>query len=122
MATNNAENFKFKVVSTGNSDVDGRKPCKLVRVTLEKVCAWIDAKKLDKAVTEELKKSAGTYPENALETWLKNFGTHVSRARRLLAKRGKPAQTSPGLEDIKPKPSPEADEGLGAAPTNPEFD
>ena len=122
MATNNAENFKFKVVSTGNSDVDGRKPCKLVRVTLEKVCAWIDAKKLDKSVTDELKKSAGTYPENALETWLKNFGTHVSRARRLIAKRGKPAQASPGLEDIQAKPAIDADDDLGAAPTNPEFD
>ena len=98
MSVRNTEGFKFTVVSTGNADVDSRKSTNLRHTTLDSMLRAIDAKSMDEQVKEELKKMAKGYPEQALESWKKNFNLHVQRARQKVRDRNKP----------RPAPEPES--------------
>ena len=90
MSVRNTEGFKFSVVTTGNADVDSRKPTKLRHTTLDSLLRAIDGKQMDEQVKEELKRMAKGYPEQALESWKKNFNLHVQRARQKVRERNKP--------------------------------
>ena len=81
MSTNNTENLKFKILTTGKEDFDNRQKSNFKPMTLNRLYDWIDAKKLDDEVKKELKKSAGNYPQQALESWQKKFDTHLSHVQ-----------------------------------------
>lgn len=88
------------MVTTGNAEVDARKPSRLRHTTLDSLLRAIDAKSLDAQVKEELKRMAKGYPEQALESWKKNFNLHVQRARKKVKEMNKPI----------PAPEPETSE------------
>ena len=79
MSTNNAETIGFSL-SMGN--IDDRPECNLRVMTLERVLKIIDRKNYDARLTAELKKVASAYPQQALENFVKNFDTHLLRARK----------------------------------------
>ncbi len=118
MSVRNTEGFRFTVVTTGNADVDSRKPTKLRHTTLDSLLRAIDAKSMDEQVKEELKKMAKGYPEQALESWKKNFNLHVQRARQKVRDRNKPLPApEPESLDLpaseappQPPPAPAVDE------------
>lgn len=83
MAKNTGEGINFKIV-VPNAAAEGRRPSPLFRMTLEKVHQWLDRKKLEPRLTVQLKKMASTYPEQALENWVKNFRHHLTNARKTL--------------------------------------
>ena len=99
MATRNTEGIKFSV-TTGNPDVDNRIPCIHKKLTYERICAWIDSKKFDPLIAHELKKSAGKYPENALEQWKKNYQSHLTKIRHAIKlQQSAPKRTELGEDD-----------------------
>ena len=98
MASNNAEGLNFKVVTTGNPVVDARPICNLRPVTLARVIEHIESMDLEDDLKRELRKSAGCYPENALQHWIKNLNKHTQNARRALS-RSKSKKVAPPLED-----------------------
>jgi hypothetical protein len=93
MSTNNTENLGFRILTMGREEVDARRPCNLRPLTLEKLNAWIDAKRIDSRLKEELKKSAASYPNQALFTWQKMYSKHLAKAQNTL--QDKPAPPSP---------------------------
>lgn len=84
MPTNNAEGMNFKVVHTGNSIVDGRKPSNLRPLTLASIDVFIEEKVTDQRVREEVKKLVRAYPQQALWSFKKNIQTHIARAQKKL--------------------------------------
>lgn len=114
MAKNTTEGVNFKIVMP-HGDID-RLPCKLQTVTLEKVCRFIDEKEISPKIKAQLKKMAGTYPEQALENWVNNFSHHLTRARRLVKQQG--PEKLPELGEEKPNLQ---STDLGKAPTLDEF-
>ena len=93
-----AENMGFQVkILDGNKK---RKPCDLQPLTLAKVIDWIEAKRLDPKVKEELKKSAANYPQQALSNWQNNFSLHLEKIQNIM--RSNPA--SKELVELQHKP------------------
>lgn len=79
-----AEGINFKIVTMGREEVDTRQKSNLRSLTLQGLVKWIDKQNLDERVKAELKKAAGTYPQQALGAFRKNFSTHVSRVQKKL--------------------------------------
>lgn len=86
MSANNTENIGFKVSTMGREEVDLRNPCNLQPVTLAKLFNWIDSKSIDVLLKVELKKSASSYPQQALGTWVKMYSRHLATAKKHLQK------------------------------------
>lgn len=107
MTIGNPEQFKFKILTTGQDEVDKRKPCVLNPLNLEKLLKWIDAQNLDEATKNELKKSASGYPHQALGTWRKNYSRHVANAQAKLKKLPK---TKPVRPELGEEPTEKLDE------------
>ena len=104
--------MKFSV-SAGNS----RTPSKLNTITLEKVIAWIDKREPDEPVRKELKRMVSFYPQTALENWMKNFQTHLSKARQAVSQKQRIEIVELGEELVE---IPESTE-IGRAPSFDEF-
>jgi len=119
MSTNNTENLGFKVLTMGREEVDSRRPSNLRPLTLQKLQAWIDNKRIDSRLKEELKKSAATYPQQALSTWQKMYSQHLAKAQNAL--RQKPAPPSPVVE-LGDEPRKVENEKENNVPENDEFD
>lgn len=83
MTVGNPENFKVKI-TTGRDEVDTRKPCDFSNLNIKKLCAWIDNQPVNSTLKSELKRSASSYPHQALPNWKKNFSKHVSRIQNNL--------------------------------------
>lgn len=81
MPINNAERAGFSL--SLNNDAE-KVPCNLRVMTLERVYKIIDSKNYDAKLTAELKKSAGRYPQQALENFVQNFDKHLLRARKAI--------------------------------------
>ena len=81
MSTNNTESLRFKILTTGKEELDNIQKSNFKPMTLQRLYDCIDAKNLDEAVKKELKKSAGNYPQQALESWQKKFDTHLSHVQ-----------------------------------------
>lgn len=94
MSSNNTENLGFKVLTMGREEVDSRRPCNLRPLTLQKLYAWIDDKRIDSRLKEELKKSAASYPQQALSTWQKMYSQHLAKAQNTLKKKPAPPPVS----------------------------
>jgi hypothetical protein len=88
MSTNNAEGVNFKV-SMGNNESNNRSQSRFNSLTIKKLCDWIDSKPINSQLKEELKKSASSYPQQALSNWQKNYLTHLSTAQSFIQKRKK---------------------------------
>lgn len=73
-----SESFNMKVSVTNSNK---REPCNFKSITVKKLFNYIDATPYDVELKNELKKSIGNYPQNALENWFENFDLHVSKAR-----------------------------------------
>jgi len=86
MSTNNTENIGFKVTTMGREEVDLRNPCNLQPITLKKLFNWIDSKTIDVRLKIELKKSASSYPQQALGAWVKMYSRHLATAQKSLQK------------------------------------
>jgi hypothetical protein len=86
----NTENLGFKVVSMGREEIDNRRPCNLRPLTLAKLYDWIDSKRIDSRLKEELKKSAGSYPQQALLTWQRTYAKHLAKAQNMLRDKAVP--------------------------------
>lgn len=104
--------MKFSV-SSGKS----RNPSKLNTLTLEKVIAWIDKKESDEPVRRELKKMVSVYPQPALDNWMKNYQTHLAKARQAVSHKQRIEIVELGEEPIE---MPESTE-IGRAPSFDEF-
>lgn len=76
---NSSESLNFKIRIMGQQD---RPPCNLRPLNLEKLLEWIDAKTVEPAIKEELKRMAGSYPEAALTNWAKNYTKHLAKAKK----------------------------------------
>ena len=61
--------FKFKMISAE----PGKPPTNLRPLNLKKLYLWIDAQTTNERLREELKKSASSYPHQALARWQKNY-------------------------------------------------
>lgn len=85
-----AEQFQFKILTTGRAEVDKREPCNLRPLNLEKLLKWIDHQPTEQNIKIELKKSASAYPHQALGAWQKNYSKHVATAQAKLRKMPKP--------------------------------
>lgn len=83
MTVGNPENFKVKI-TTGRDEVDTRKPCDFSNLNIKKLCAWIDNQPVNSTLKSELKRSACSYPHQALSNWKKNFTKHVDRIQNKL--------------------------------------
>jgi len=119
MSTNNTENLGFKVLTMGREDFDARKPCNLRPVTLANLHAWIDAKTIDVRLKAELKKSASSYPQQALGMWLKMYSRHLATAQNAL--QNKPVSPKEILVELG-EPEREIHEEENRIPFNDEFD
>lgn len=86
MATNNAENFNFKLTNLSdnkNSPKNKKKPKRNLRPpTLKFIYDTIDSKDLDPIVKEELKKSAASFPHHALQLWIDQYDQFLTKARK----------------------------------------
>jgi hypothetical protein len=86
----NAEQFKFKIIQSGNTEFDKRKPCNFKVISLEEIIKWIDNQfSLDEDVKSELKKSVQSYPQDALSKWSKNYLHHLEKAQANVRKKQK---------------------------------
>lgn len=81
---NSTESVGFKVVTMGRDEIDNRSPSNLRPLTLAKLHEWIDAQPLDVRMKEQLKKMAGSYPQQALGSWKKNYRKHLAKAQNFL--------------------------------------
>jgi len=88
MTVGNPENFKIQI-KTGREDVDKRVPCDFSNLTLKKLYAWIDAQSISRALKSELKRSASSFPHQALKSWQANFDRYLSKAQARLRKKKK---------------------------------
>jgi type IV secretory pathway VirB9-like protein len=86
---------------------------------LEKLCAWIDNKRIDSRLKEELKKSAATYPNQALYTWQKMYPQHLAKAQNMLKKRA--AAAPPPVVELGDEPRKVENEEENNVPEN-DFD
>lgn len=79
-------------IYTNNVEIDARNrnPCNFKPLTFEKLSKWIDTLKVSDEVKEELKKSAGNYPHQALSNWKKNYTKHLAKAQAKFRKSPKP--------------------------------
>ena len=118
----NTESLGFKVVSMGREEVDSRRPCNLRPLTLAKLCAWIDAKRIDSRLKEELKRMAATYPQQALSTWQRTYARHVATAQNML--REKVVSPPANVVELGDEPIIKRDENeeKNNLPDNDEFD
>jgi hypothetical protein len=117
MSTNNTESLRFKILTTGREEFDNRQKSNFRPMTLQRLYDWIDAKNLDDAVKKELKKSAGNYPQQALESWQKKFDTHLSHIQVQL-RRVANAKANPSKYELGDEPKDE----IGEMPLDGEFD
>lgn len=88
MTVGNPENFKIQI-KTGREEVDNRVPCDFSNLTLKKLYAWIDSQSISRALKSELKRSAATFPHQALKAWQGNFDKYLSKAQARLRKKKK---------------------------------
>ena len=86
MTVGNPENFKVQI-KTGREEVDKRTPCDFTNLTLKKLFAWIDSKSLSSVIKSELKRSASSFPHQALPSWQSSFDRHLSRAQARIRKK-----------------------------------
>lgn len=84
MTNNNSEFINFNI-NAGN----GRKNKNYKNLTLKKLYAWIEEKKLEVKITEELKRMCSKYPHQALENWQMNYSKHLSQARKNVRSKNK---------------------------------
>lgn len=122
MSTNNTENLGFKVLTMGREEVDGRRKSNLRPLTLEKLHAWIDNKRIDSRLKEELKKSAAAYPQQALSTWQRMYSQHLAKAQNMLKKRPAPPPVNAVELGDEPTIKKETHEEENNVPANDEFD
>jgi len=92
MSTNTADNFNFKVMTMGKEAVDKRKPCQLNHLDLASLFHWIDSKNVEDRIKIELKKSASTYPQQALVHWQKNYTNHLAKAQEQVRELFQPSE------------------------------
>jgi hypothetical protein len=88
--TNSTEGVNFKVLTMGKSEIDRRQPSNLNVMNLKKVQSWIDAKPISDELKDELKKMASTWPDQALDFWVKSYSRHLENAQRNLTNKPKP--------------------------------
>lgn len=86
---NSTESVGFKVVTMGKDEIDCRAPCNLRPLTLAKLFDWIDAQPVENRMKEQLKKMAGSYPQQALGSWKKNYRKHLAKAQSFLKDKNK---------------------------------
>lgn len=119
---NSTESVGFKVVTMGRDEIDSRSPSNLRPLTLAKLHEWIDAQPVDDRMKEQLKKMAGSYPQQALSSWKKNYRKHLAKAQNLLRDKSKKASVE--LEGVSTipieKPKQELDDFK--MPSSTEFD
>ena len=121
MSTNNTESLGFKIVTMGREEFDARTPCNLRPMTLAKLHAWIDAKTIDVRLKVELKKSAASYPQQALGTWLRMYSRHLATAQNSL--QDKPSKPKEFLVELGDEPERIShEEESNNAPFSEEFD
>jgi hypothetical protein len=102
MSTNNTEGCKFKITTMGRTEVDNRKPCNLKPLTIQMIHDWIDSKPIEERLKVELKKSAATYPNQALWAWQKNYSRHLANIQNRLQKTAAPKKPFVELGDEQP--------------------
>ena len=78
-----AESMNFNV-STGGEEKNRNKDCRIL--TLKKVFDFIDKKDYDESVKKELKRMVSGYPQNAFESFGKNFSKHLASAHKAARK------------------------------------
>jgi len=120
MSTNNTESLGFKVLTMGREENDARRPCNLRPMTLARLHAWIEAKTIDVRLKAELKKSAASYPQQALGMWLKMYSRHLATAQNSLQE--KPVAPKEFLVELGDEPEREIHEEENSIPFNDEFD
>lgn len=102
MTVGNPENFKIQI-KTGREEVDKRVPCDFNNLTLEKLYVWIDSHQLSAALKAELKRSAASFPHQALPSWQKNFDRYLSRAQSRLRKKKNSSTISAVVKPLEEK-------------------
>lgn len=119
MTVGNPENFKIQI-KTGRDEVDNRVPCDFSNLTLKKLHAWIDSQQLSSALKSELKRSAASFPHQALPAWQRDFDRYLSKAQSRLRKKKKLGVVAPAVpEPLEGKDSPPLQL---RAPSNNDFD
>jgi hypothetical protein len=66
---------------------DGKSPFFDRPLTLERVHSWIRRHDIEEPVVEELVLLVNKYPNSALSSFVKNFDTHLGKARENATKR-----------------------------------
>jgi len=98
----NTENVGFKVITMGREEVDNRRQSNLRPLSLKKLLAWIDGKRIDSRLKAELKKMAAAYPNQALIVWQRNYSVHLAKAQNML--RNKPAPPPANVVELGDEP------------------
>lgn len=73
-----AESMNFNVSS--GEEKSRNKDCRII--TLKKVFDFIDKKDYDESIKKELKRIVSAYPQNAFESFGRNFSRHLATAQK----------------------------------------